>query len=87
MQSPDIKILTYRIAPVNKKLYNKKIICYLKRMREIIDALEKKFGCITKVAAHYGVSYQTLNNWRANTSNIKRLIEFYERAKKDLKIK
>ena len=55
-------------------------------LKEIIDELERRNGgCISRVAAKYGIPYQTLNNWRRNANKTKQLIDFYNKALKDLK--
>lgn len=53
-------------------------------MRELIDQLINKYGSLRKVAAKYGMYHQTIKNWYENEKTIKTVIEFYEKAKKDL---
>jgi DNA invertase Pin-like site-specific DNA recombinase len=56
-------------------------------MKELIGKLINKHGGIRKVAKFYGISHQTLKNWSDNEGSIKRALEFYQQAMKDLKRK
>jgi len=54
-------------------------------MKQLLDKLIKKYGNLAEVSKAYGVSHQTLSNWYKSTKYTKKVIDFYEKAKKDLK--
>lgn len=60
-------------------------------VREIIDALEKRYGSLRKAAGdegkRFGVSHQTLSNWRnGKNKELEKVFRFLKAAQKDLKL-
>ncbi len=54
-------------------------------LKEVIEELEKRNGnSICAVADKYGVSYQTLANWKKGQPKTDQVIDFYNQATKDL---
>jgi hypothetical protein len=57
------------------------------RVKEIIDRLEAKYGSLRKAGKRFGVSHQTLSNWRTgNSKELERVFQFLKDAQKDLKL-
>lgn len=56
-------------------------------VRDLINALVVKHGTLTEVAERFGVSHQTLSNWRAGKSKeMEKVFKFLKEAQKDLKL-
>lgn len=56
------------------------------RVKDLIDALETKYGSLRAAAEALGVSHQNLSNWRKGGKKQKELFEFMERARRDLRM-
>jgi hypothetical protein len=53
-------------------------------MKQILDKLIKKYGNLAEVSKAFGISHQTLTNWYRSEGYTKKVIDFYEKAKKNL---
>ena len=53
-------------------------------MKQILDKLIKKYGNLAEVSKAFGISHQTLTNWYNSEGYTKKVIDFYEKAKKNL---